>query len=53
MLRRIPGDVWVASAAACGIAAAILLETGSVLFVGMYCAVCGYVLIATFTKRTE
>jgi len=48
MFRQIPGDVWIAAAAALGVAAASALWGHVTLFVAVYIAVCAYVVAATF-----
>jgi hypothetical protein len=48
MFRQIPWDVWVATAAALGIAAASVLWGHVTPFVAVYIAVCAYVVVSTF-----
>jgi hypothetical protein len=53
MLKTIPVDVWVATTIAIADVMAGLYGLGPALFVAMFVAVCGYVLVETFRNESR
>jgi hypothetical protein len=53
MLKSIPVDVWVATAIAIADIIAALYGLGPSLFVAMYVAVCGYVLVEVLADESR